>query len=69
MIYAISDVHGCVDALEEALSFVDLADGQSRLIAGGVMRTGCIPVLAYDEEADTYSEISSRGSRQLVKAV
>lgn len=29
------------------------------------MRTGCIPVLAYDEDADTYSEISSRGSRQL----
>lgn len=44
-------------------------DGASHYyIDGGVMRTGCIPVLAYDEEADTYSEISSRGSRQL-KAV
>ena len=44
-------------------------DGASHYyIDGGVMRTGCIPVLAYDEEADTYTEISSRGSRQL-KAV
>ncbi len=35
MIYAISDIHGCADALEEALSGVDFSDGESRLVLLG----------------------------------
>ncbi len=35
MIYAISDIHGCIGAFEKALSFVDLADGHSTLVVCG----------------------------------
>ena len=41
-------------------------DGASHYyIDGGVMRTGCIPVLAYDERTETYSEIGPQGRRAL----
>ena len=35
MIYAMSDIHGCIDAFEKSLSFVDLSDGHSMLILCG----------------------------------
>ena len=35
MIYAMSDIHGCIDAFEKSLSFVDLSDGHSILILCG----------------------------------
>lgn len=35
MIYAMSDIHGCIDAFEKSLSFVDLSDGHSTLILCG----------------------------------
>lgn len=35
MIYAMSDIHGCIDAFEKSLSFVDLSDGRSMLILCG----------------------------------
>lgn len=35
MIYAMSDIHGCIDAFEKSLSFVDLSEGHSMLILCG----------------------------------
>ena len=35
MIYAMSDVHGCLDAFEKSLSAVDLSDGTSKLVLCG----------------------------------
>lgn len=35
VIYAFSDMHGCIEAFEKALTFVDLADGRSKLVLCG----------------------------------
>ena len=35
MIYAMSDIHGCIEAFEKSLSFVNLADGHSTLVLCG----------------------------------
>lgn len=35
MIYAMSDIHGCLDAFERSLSAVDLSDGTSKLVFCG----------------------------------
>ena len=35
MIYAMSDIHGCLDAFEKSLSAVDLSDGTSKLVLCG----------------------------------
>lgn len=35
MIYAISDIHGCLDEFEEALAGVDLSEVGSRLVLLG----------------------------------
>ena len=35
MIYTMSDIHGCIDAFDEALASVDLSDGTSRLVLLG----------------------------------
>lgn len=35
MIYAMSDIHGCIDAFEKSLSFVNLSDEHSMLILCG----------------------------------
>ena len=79
-IFAMSDIHGCLDAFLDALSLVDLEDKNNKLVLCGdyihggshyyidsdVLKNGVVPVLMYDTDAKKFYEVTERGNKLIV---
>ena len=60
MIYAMSDIHGCIEELQRQLEQIDLSGENHYYINGSVYKGGKLLLLVYDEEKGKYYQVENR---------